>query len=200
MKPLSAEEKSLRDAPPDLYQMIAPPIISRMVSDRGDVSSEKRKPPKKRGRPRKDEGEEGRLPKRGKVQEIDDGSEDKGSSKPKPKRRTKGSSPKPKLATTKGKTKKKADPPPGTDDEGKEGSILPESEASGSSTRKRQRRTLDNEPYEERDEPDGDESGSNPNRVRLDSIPPEGVIIRRKNGIVERLLPPATYVQLPCFH
>ena len=140
------------------------------------------------------------MPKRGKVQEIDDGSEDKGSSEPKPKRRTKEPSPKPKSATTKGKTKKKADPPPDTDDEGKEGSILQESEASGSNTRKRQRQILDDEPYEERDEPDGDESSSNLSRVRLDSIPPEGVIIRRKNGIVEKLLPPAMYVQFPCFH
>ena len=200
MKPLSAEEKSLRDAPPDAYQTIASPIISRVAPDRRDSSEEKEEkpPPKKRGRPRKEEGE-GPPPKRGKVQKVDKGGDDKGSTKSKTKGKAKNSSPKPKSTTAKGKARKKVDPPVDTSDEEKEGSVPPGTKASGSNTRKRQRRTLDDgSDDEKRGEPDGDESSSYPTRVRLDSIPPEGVIIRKKNGIVEKLLPPTMYVQFCC--
>jgi hypothetical protein len=197
MNPLSVEEKSLRDAPPGVHKTTTMPIISQVVSNRGDVSEEEQKPPlKKRGRPRKDKGEEEPPPKRGKVQKVDDGAEGKGSTKSKPKRQAKKSSPKPKSTATKGRTRKKVDPPPDTGDEGKEEYVPPETTASGSNTRKRQRRTLDDGLDDEKwDEPDDDEPTLYPNRVRLDSIPPEGVVIRKKNGIVERLLPPVMCVR-----
>jgi len=192
MKPLSVEEKSLRDAPPDVYETITTPIISRVISNRGDVSEEERKPPpKKRGRSRKDKVEEQPPPKRGKTQEADDG-EVKGSTKSKPKRQAKKLPPKPRSMVAKGRTRKNVEPLPDTSDEEKEEFATPETTASGSNTQKRQRRKRD-----KRDERDGEPS-SNPNRVRLDSIPPEGIIIRKENGIVERLLPPVMCVQFRC--
>ncbi|KAF9649739.1 hypothetical protein BDM02DRAFT_3268542 [Thelephora ganbajun] len=196
LRHLSAEEKSLGDAPPDMDEKATTPGISRVVPNRRDGSEEEqqqqhRKPlPKKRGRPHKDEGEEGPPPKRGKTQKADNGGEGNDSARPKPKRQAK-SPPKPESAATKGKTKKKADPPPDMSDVEKEESLPTETKASGSNTRKRQRREPDDRSEnEKRDEPDGDEPSSKPNRVRLDSIPPEGMVIRKKNGIVERLLPP----------
>ena len=202
MKPLSAEEKSLRDAPPDVYETITTPIISRVAPD-GDVSDEEQQqkpPPKKRGRPRKDEGEGGPPLKRGKIRGMGDADDDKDStSRSKPKKQVKKPPPKPNPTVTKGRTRKKADPPPDTSDEEGEGSVLPETKSSGSDTRKRQRRTLNDESDDEKwGEQDDDWSSSNPNRIRLDRIPPEGVIIRQGNGIVERLLPPVMYVQLRC--
>ena len=198
MKPLSAEEKALRDVPPDVYEATTTPVISRATFHQGDTSDEESKqkpPPKKRGRPRKDGGKGGPPSKRGKIQGVSDDGGGKNPPKSKPKKQAKKPPPKPKPATTKGRTRKKADPPPNASDG--EGGILTESEPSGSDTRKRRRRVLsDGSDDEEQDEQDGDESSSNPNRVRLDSIPPEGVIIRKKNGIVERLLPLVTYVQL----
>jgi len=201
MKPLLAEEKALRDIPPEVYETTTTPVISRVAFTRGDTSDEEQKlkpPPKKRGRPRNDGGEGGPSSKRGKIQGASDGGDNEDPPKSKPKKPAKKPQQKPPPATTKGRTRKKADPPPDTSDEG-EGGILSGSEPSGSATRKRRRRThSDGSDDEERDEQDGDRSSSNPNRVRLDSIPPEGVVIRKKNGIVERLLPPAMYVQLLC--
>jgi len=199
MKPLSAEEKSLRDAPPDVCETITTPIISRVISNRGDVSEEEQKPPpKKRGRPRKDKVEDAPPPKRGKTQDAGDG-EVKDSTKSKPKRQAKPSPPKPRSTAIKGRTKKNVDPPPDTSDEEKGEFSPPETKAPGSNMRKRQRRKLDDgSDDEKRDEPDGDEPSSNPIRVRLDSIPPEGVVIRKQNGIVERLLPPVMCVQFRC--
>ena len=198
IKPLSAEVKSLRDAPPDLYGAIATPIISRVVSN---VSEEEQKlPPKKRGRPRKDKAEEEPPPKRGKMQKKD-GDEVKGSTKSKPKRQAKTSSPKPKSTITKGRTRKKVDLPPDVSDVEKEEYVPPDTEASGSNMRKRQRRPLDDGFDDERqNESNDNEPNPNPNRVRLDSIPPEGLVIRKKNGIIERLLPPVMYVPFRCLH
>lgn len=194
-KPLSAEEKSLRDAPPDVYPKITTPIISRVAPNQRDSSEEeqeKKPPQKKRGRPRKGEGGEP-PPKRGRMLKVDDADED--SSKSNPRRQIKKPPSKPRSTTTKGRARKKTDPSPDTGDEGRERSTLPETKASASNTRKRQQRALDDgSDDEELDEPDSNESGSYPNRVRLDSIPPEGVIIRKKNGIVEKLLPPVVYV------
>lgn len=200
MKPLSIEETVLRDVPPDAHETIITPIISRVVSNRWDVSEEERKPPpKKRGRPRKGEGEGGPPPKRGKMWKVDDDGEGYGSTKSKPKRQTKKSSPKSKSTATKGRTRKETDPSPDTSDEEKGEPAIPETKASGSGTGKRQQRTLDDgSDDEKRDKPDGDESWLDPNRVRLDNIPPEGVVIRRKNGIVERLLPPVVCVPFRC--
>jgi hypothetical protein len=199
MKPLSIEETSLRDAPPDAHETITTPIISRVVSNRWDVPEEERKlPPKKRGRPRKGEGEGEPPPKRGKMRKVGDDGEGEGSTKPKSKRQTEKSSPKPKSTATRGRTRKEADPPPDTGDEEKGESTFPETKASRSGTRKRQQRTPDGSDDEKQDEPDGDEPWVDPNRVRLDSIPPEGVVIRRKNGIVERLLPPVVCVPFRC--
>ena len=166
MKPLSAEERSLRDVPPDAYETSTIPIISRAAFDRGDTSDEEQKPkppPKKRGRPRKDEGEGEPPPKRGKVQGASDVGDDEDSTRPKPKKQAKKPPSKIKSTVTKGRTRKKA-PDDGSDEK-------------------------------EEDEQDGDGPASNPNRVRLDTIPPGGVVIRRGNGIVERLLPPVMYVQ-----
>ena len=196
IKPLSAEVKPLRDALPDLYGAITTPIISRVVSN---VSGEQKLPPKKRGRPRKDKAEEP-PPKRGKMQKKDDG-EVKGSTKSKPERQAKTSSLKPKSTITKGRTRKKVDLPPEVSDVEKEEYVPPDTEASGSNTRKRQRRPLDDAFDDERqNESDDKEQNSNPNRVRLDSIPPEGLVIRKKNGIVERLLPPVMYVPFRCLY
>lgn len=201
MKPLSPEEKSLRDIPPDVYETTTTPVISRVAFDRGDTSDEEQKqkpPPKKRGRPRKDGGEGEPPPKRGKIQGVSDGDDDNGPPKSEPKKQAKKPTQKPKPMTAKGRTRKKADPPPDISDEG-EGGIPTGPEPSGSDTRKRRRRVLnDGSDDEERDEQDGEKSSSNPNRVRLDSIPPEGMIIRQKNGIVERLLPLVMYVHLLC--
>lgn len=200
MKLLSAEEKALRDAPPDVYETVVAPIISRVAFDGGDISGDdeqeqqqRKPPPKKRGRPRKDKVEGEPLSKRGKRQGVDGGGEVNGPTKSKPKQQAKTSSPKPKSTATKERTRKKANPPSDTADEGKERGILSDTEPSGSNTRKRQRRTSEDGSYDEKaDGPDGDEPDPYPNRVRLDSIPPEGVVLRRKNGIVEKLLPPAT--------
>jgi hypothetical protein len=124
----------------------------------------------------------------------------KGSTKSKSRRQAKKPSSKPKSTVTEGRTMKKEDAPPDMNDSEKEEYIPPETKTSGSNTRKRQRRTLDDRSSDEKQDepPDGDEPNPNPNRVRLDSIPPEGVVIRKKNGIVERLLPPVMYVQFHC--
>ena len=201
MKPLAAEEKALRDVPPEVYETTKTPVISRMVFSGKDASEEEQQqqqkpPPKKRGRPRKDEGEGGPLSKKGKMQKVEDGGEGKGSTGTKPSRQAKRSS---RSTAIKGRTRKKADSPPDTGDEGEEESPPSETKASGLNTRKHQRRKLDDGSEDEKwDESDGDEPSSNPSHVRLESIPPEGVIIRKKNGIVERLLPPATCVQSRC--
>lgn len=200
MKPLSTEENSLRDAYPDVRETITAPIISRVASDRRNVceEQEEQKPrPKKRGRPHKDEVGEEPPAKRGKTQKADD-SEVNGSAKSKPKRQAKKPSPKPKSTITKGRTRKKADTPPEMSNTEKEEPTPSETKVSGS--RKRQWQGLDDGSGEEkRDEPpDGDEPTFNLNRVRLDSIPPEGLIIRKKNGIVEKLLPLVMYVQFRC--
>jgi len=191
-KPPSTGEKTW-----DVHETITAPIIPR---NQGDVSEEERQqqkpPPKKRRRPRKDEGGEEPPSKRGKTQKADDG-EVKGLAKSKSKQQAKRSPSRPGLAAT-GSRRKKADTQPDTNDAEKEKCVPSETKTSGSNTRKRQRRTLDDGSCDEkRDElPDGDEL--NPNRVRLDNIPPEGVVIRKKNGIVERLLPPVMYVQFRC--
>ena len=204
VKLLSAEEKSLRDIPPDVYEKTTVPIISRVTFDRGDTSDEEQKqkqPPKKRGRPRKDGAEGEPPPKRGKIQGVSDNGDGEDLPQSKPEKQVKKQPPKSKPATTKGRTRKKADPPPDTSDEEREEGLPAGTEPPGSDTRKRRRRMLsDGSDDEKRDEQDGDGDGSssNPNRVRLDSIPPEGLIIRKKNGIVERLLPPVAYVQLLC--
>jgi len=200
MKPLSTEEKSLRDAPPDVYETIELPIISRVVSNRDAFEEKERKPsPKKRGRPGKDDGEEAPLSKRGRVRKVDGGGEDKDSVGSKPRRHAKKSPPKLQSTATKGRTRKKVDPPPDMSDKEKEDNVSPGTKASGSNVRQRQQRELDDgSEGEKQDEPDGNESDSHPNRVRLDSIPPEGIVIRKKNGIVEKLLPPVMYVQFRC--
>ena len=195
VKPHSAKGKSLRDTPPNVQETITAPITPR-----GDVSEEEKEqkpPPRKRGRPRED-GVEKPPPKKRKTQKANDG-EVKGSAKSKSKRQAKKSSPMPKSTVIKSRTKK-ADTPPDMSDVEKEEYISPENETSGSNTRKRQRRTLDDESSDEKEDepPDDDEPNQNPGRVRLDSIPPEGVVIRKKNGIVERLLPPVMYVQFHC--
>lgn len=184
--PPSTGEKPLRD----VHETIITPVVPR---NWGDVSEEEKPPPKKRRRPRKDEVGEEPPPKRGKA---DDG-EAKGLTKSKSKQQAKRSPSKPGPTATKSR-RKKADTQPDTNDAEKEEHVPPETKTSGSNTRKRQRRTLDDGSSDEtRDEPpDSDEL--NPNRVRLDSIPPEGVVIRKKNGIVERLLPLVMYVQFRC--
>ena len=183
--PPSTEGKPLQG----LHETITTPVVPR---NRGDVSEEK-PPPNKRRRPRKDEVGEEPPPKRGKA----DNGEAKGSTKSKPKQQAKRSPSKPGPTATKS-GRKKADTQPDTNDAEKEEHVPPETETSESNTRKRQRRTLDDgSSHETRDElSDSDEL--NPNRVRLDSIPPEGVVIRKKNGIVERLLPLVMYVQFRC--
>ena len=189
----------------DPYPGPSSTTIPRVVSNRGDVFEEqeqedKRKPPpKKRGRPRKDEAEEERPSKRGKTRKADD-EEVKGSTKSKSKRQAKKSSSKPKSTVTKSKTRKRADTLPDMSDVEKEEYIPSETKTSGSNARKRQRRTLDDGSSDEKQDepPGGDEPNLNPDRLRFDSIPPEGVVIRKKNGIVERLLPPVMYVQLRC--
>jgi len=196
MKPDSVEGKSSRDAPPNVHGTITIPITPRW--DVSEEEEEEQKPPlKKRGRPCKD-GVEEPPPKRGKTQKANDG-EVKGSTKSKSKRQKKPSS-QPKSTVTKSRTKKKTDTPPDMSDVEKGEYIPPETEMSGSNTWKRQRRTFDDGFSDEKQDepPDGDEPNPNPGRVRLDSIPPEGVVIRRKNGIVERLLPPVMYVQFRC--
>ena len=177
MKPLSAEEESLRDVPPDVHEATTVPIISRAafnLRDASDGEQQQKPPQKKRGRPRKDEGE----------------------GEPPSKKQARKPPPKPKPTATKGRARKKVDPH--TSDEEGEGNVFTGTKESGPSARKRQRRTPDGSDDEERDKQDGDRSGSNPNRVRLDSIPPEGVIIRQGNGIVEMLLPPVMYVRFWC--
>lgn len=185
--PPSTEGKPLRD----VHETITTPVVLR---SRGDVSE--KPPPKKRRRPRKDEVGEEPPPKRGKTQKADDG-EAKDLTKSKSKQQAKRSPSEPGPTATKSR-RKKTDTQPDTNDAEKEEHALPETKTSGSNTRKRQRRTLDDGSSDETryEPPDSDEL--NPNRVRLDSIPPEGVVIRKKNGIVERLLPLVMYVQFRC--
>lgn len=162
-------------------------------SDQVDISEveeeRERKPlPKKRGRPHKGEVEEEPPSKRGKTQKMD-GNEVKGSTKSKSKRQAKKVT----------KMRKEADPSLDTSDIEEEAHLPSETKTPASDTRKPQRRTLDDPSDEKQDEfPDGEELGLNLNRVRLDSIPPEGVVIRKKNGITEILLPPVMYVQFCC--
>lgn len=167
----------------------------KTASNRWDASEgagEQKPLPKKRGRPRKGDVEGEPPPKRGKTQKVDD-SEAKGSTKSKPKRQAK--------KVTKGRARKEVYPSPDASDAEKEPHVPSETKTSGSNTRKRQRRTPDDSPSDEKQDesPDSDQSNSNPSRVRLDSIPPEGVVIRKKNGIAEILLPPVMYIQFRCF-
>ena len=191
LKLLPTEEQSLCAALSGMHGTPTP-IMSSVTSNRGDTSGESKSRPAKRGLPRKGGVEEGPPLKRGKVQ--------RGSAKPKSKRQAKGSSPKPKSTVAKGR-REDADPSPDMNDAEKEEDISLEAKPSGSNRRKHQRRTLDDGSRDEKrnDFLDGDRPNSDLNRVRLDSIPPEGVIIRKKNGIVEKLLPPVMYVQFRYF-
>lgn len=184
-KHLSTEEQSLGVAPSDTHGT-STPIISSVTSNRRDVSEEPKSRPEKRGLPRKGEVEEGPPLKRGKMQ--------RGSAKSKSKRQAKAPSPKPESTVTKG-WRGNADRSTDVSDAEKDEYISLEAKASGFN--KHQRRTLDDGSGDEKrsDFPGGDRPNSDLNRVRLDSIPPEGVIIRKKNGIVEKLLPPVMYVQ-----
>ena len=200
--PLSAEERASSNDPPNVHEETTTSILHRVASDRGNASEEEEQQhvplPKKRGRPRIDEGGGEPPPKRGKIQKSNNDEDDDDLSTTKPRRQSK-SSPKPGPATTKKRTRKEVDLPPDTSDGGRDGLISSETKAPGSKSRKRQQRKLgDGSDYRERNEPDRAEASSNPSRVRLDSIPPEGIVIRKKNGIVERLLPPVMYVRFCC--
>jgi hypothetical protein len=191
--PPPAKDLLLRDASPDVCEATTTPMISPVASDRGDVTKEElqQKPQrKKRGRPRNDEGGEEPPPKRGK---IDGGGGHKEPAKKRSKRQPKSPS-KPRSTATKGRTRKRLDPPPDMSDVERDGSVSPETRTSGSNIRKGQQRKFDGSDDEKQGALDRDEASSNQNRVRLDSIPPEGIVIRKKNGIVERLLPPVMYV------
>lgn len=170
------------------------PLTSRVASNGRDVSdeeSQQKPPPQKRGHPRSDEKEEEPLPKRGRMRK----SNGKHSARTEPKRQSKKSSSKARPTGAKGRTRKKVDPPPETSELEREILVSPQTKAPKSNARRHQQRTLDHVSDDEKQSESGHEEASiNPSRVRLDSIPPEGIVIRKKNGIVERLLPPATYV------
>lgn len=189
-KLLPTEERALRVALSDMHET-STSIISPVVSNQEDASEELKPRPEKRGLPRKDEVEEGPPSKRGKTQN--------GSAKSKSKLQAETLSPKPKSTVARGR-KEKPDSSTYTSDAERGGYTSLEAETSGSKRRKHRRRTLDDGSGDEKrgDPPDDDGPHSNLNRVRLDSIPPEGVIIRKKNGIVEKLLPPVMYVQFFC--
>ena len=186
-KLLSTKKRALYVALSDMDE----PPMAVITPNREDASEELRPRPKKRGLPRKDEVEEGPPPKRGKMR--------KGPAKSKSKRQARASSPKPKSTVAMGR-KEKPGPSIYTSDAGKEGYTSQEDKASGSNRRKDQWRTLDDRSGDEKrgDPPGDDRPNLNLNRVRLDSIPPGGVIIRKENGIVEKLLPPVMYVRFRC--
>lgn len=170
--------------------------IPRVPSDPSDVSEEEwqqKSPPKKRGHPRNNEEGEEPLPKRGRMRKLAGSDQGSHSPRTKPKRQSKVSSLKPRPTGIKGRTRKKVDPLPEASEAETDENFFSEIDAPGSNARQHQRRKLDDVfEDEKRGEPVPHGASSNPDRVRLDSIPPEGIVIRKKNGIVERLLPPAT--------
>lgn len=201
----SAKEKAVGDTHSDAREVTATPIIPRMASDRREASEEEEEeqqqqpPQKKRSYPHNVEGEEEPSLKRGRTRESDGGGQGERSARTKPKRQSKKPPPKP--TGTKGRTRKKVEPLPETSDGERDEAVSSGPEAPRSDTRKRQRRKLGDMPTDEKpSEPSPDEASSNPSHVRLDSIPPEGIVIRKKNGIVERLLPPMPYVPFRCLH
>lgn len=190
-----AEEKALDDAPLNVRGRSTMPIISRVASDPCDVLEEQQQKPPSKKRPyllNDEEGEEP-SPKRGRVRKSNNGDQGKHPAKTKPKRQSKKPPPTP--IGTKGRVIERVDPPPETSDVERDETCSSEIRAPGSNPRRHQRKLDDDE---KRSEPGSCEASSNPNRVRLDSIPPEGIIIRKKYGIVERLLPPVMCVPFLC--
>ena len=176
------------DARKTVATQVTPPAVS------GEEERQRTFPLGKRGRSRNDEGEEPPR-KRGKKRKSDGGEGDN-PAKVKPRRRAKGSPSDQRSTTAEGKSRKKTNPLPDTSDvEGEELVQWETGSPARSNNRKRHQRKLNGGfDDEKRDGPDRDDVSLNPNRVRLDSIPPEGIVIRKKNGIVEKLLPPAMYV------
>ena len=175
---LSVEERALSDA----CETATTSIILRSASDRSDVSEEERQqrpPPKKRSHPRNDKEGEEPLPKRGRVRKSNGSGQGKHLPGTKLKRQLKKLSPKPRSTGTNGMSRKRVDPLPETSDVERDDVVF------------RKPDQVSND--EKRSGSCPDRTCSNPNHLRLDSIPPEGIVIRKKNGIVERLLPPVTY-------
>ena len=167
-----------------------------MTFPRRNASEEEQQqktPLRKRGHPHNDEEGEEPSQKRGRTRKPNGSNHGKHSAGVKPKRQSKKLPPKPRSTGIRGGARKKVDASPQTRDE----TVSSGTEPPGSNAWKHRQRKLDRVSDDEKwSEPSLYRANSDPNRVRLDNIPPEGIVIRKKNGIVERLLPPVTYVPI----